>query len=167
MKNKTAFTLVAIVILFMIFPITAYANSSWHWLTKTRPLDVLPYVVILTLAIEYFTIKKANSINQSIKLFLVVCFANAISFLLPYVILFIVPDPAGYTFEMLLKNLPTYSIGIGYLFLTLVAEVPIVFICFMNNVKSKKNLFVSIILVNVATTVMVAVIERIICRGSW
>lgn len=68
--------IVIMVSLNMLFSTTAYANSSWHWLTKTRPLDVLPFVVVLTILIEYTAIKNANSINRPFLLFIIVCFAN-------------------------------------------------------------------------------------------
>lgn len=31
---------------------TAYANSSWHWVSQTRPYDVLPIAIIVTLLVE-------------------------------------------------------------------------------------------------------------------
>jgi hypothetical protein len=53
----------------LFLSISAYANSSWHWLTKTNPFDILPYAVILTLLIEYVAIQKANYLDSSIRLF--------------------------------------------------------------------------------------------------
>lgn len=166
MKHRKIDTLAAVIILSVFFSATAYANSSWHWLTKTTPFDILPYVVVLTLFIEYIMMKNLNSINRPFRLFIIVCFANLVSFLLPYGVL-LIPSDVGYTFEMSLKHLPQYTVGAGYLFLTLVAEVPIIYMSLKNVVSNRKKFFVSIIIVNVVTTMMVAVVERIFCRGVW
>ena len=166
MKKKTLIRLIAVIAIAMLFPITAYANSSWHWLTKTVPFDILPYVVVLTLAIEYFLLKTVNVIIKPFRLLLVVCAANLASFLLPFAVL-LAPDEVGYTFEMSINHWPTYIIGLGYLFLTLIVEVPVVYYSLRGVVENKKKLVNSIIIVNVITTVMVAVIERIVCKGSW
>ena len=166
MRNKRTYTLIIALILCMLLPTTAYANSSWHWLTKTTPFDVLPYAVVLTLLIEYVTVKKLNSIIHPFRLLAIICLANTASFLLPYAIL-LMPSAVGYTFEMSIKHLPIYIVGFGYLFLTLVAEVPIVYISLRNIVTNRRRLLISIITVNVVTTIMVAAIERIFCRGSW
>lgn len=166
MKDKEIYTLIYIMILSMVFSTTAYANSSWHWLTKTTPFDILPYAGVLTLLIEYITIKKSNSINRPFKFFVIICLVNMASFLLPYAIL-LMPSDFGYAFETSIKHLPNYIIAFGYLFLTLIAEVPIVYISFKNIVTNKKKFLLSIIIVNIVTTIMVAFIERIFCEGSW
>jgi hypothetical protein len=64
MKNKKYYVLLFIAIFIILFPTAAYANSSWHWLTTTTPFDILPYVVVLTLAIEYVAIKKHKCCNH-------------------------------------------------------------------------------------------------------
>ena len=166
MKKKTLISSVVIITIIMLFPTTAYANSSWHWLTKTIPFDILPHVVVATLLIEYFSLKTVNSITKHFRLLLVVCAANLASFLLPFAVL-LLPSAVGYTFEMSISHLPKYIIGLGYLFLTLIAEIPVVYISLRGVVENKKKLVISIVIVNVITTVMVAVIERIVCEGSW
>ena len=166
MKQKKWVSIILAIMLLTCMPITTYANSSWHWLTKTNPFDVLPYAVILTLLIEYVTIKRANSITRSLRLFIVICLANVASFLLPYAIL-LMPSDVGYTFEMSIRNLPRYIVGSGYLFLTLIAEVPVVYISLKKFITNKKRFLMTIIIVNAVTTIMVAIIERVICKGSW
>jgi len=121
---------------------------------------------MLTLLIEIIAIKKVNAIKQNKKLIAVICLANLVSFLLPYAIL-LAPSAAGYTFEMSVNNLPIYTVGLGYLFITLLAEVPIIYIGLKNTVENRGKLILSIIAVNVVTTGMVAAIERIVCRGMW
>ena len=166
MKKKTISIIALIIILSVLFPTTAYANSSWHWLTKTRPFDILPYVVVLTLIIEFIAIGKLNSIRSTIKLFLVICLANLASFVLPYTV-YLLPSAVGYTFDMSISHMPLYIVGFGYLLLTLIAEVPIVYISFIKNVLNRKKLIISIITVNATTTLFVAIIERVFIKGSW
>ena len=153
-------------LLILLFPTVAYANSSWHWLTNTNPFDVLPFAAILTLLIEYIAIKKANAISRSWRLFVIISIANIASFLLPFAVL-LLPSEIGYSFEMSIQHLPKYIVGIGYLLLTLIVEMPVVYISYQKIVSNKKRLIISIIMVNAATTIMVAAVERIICRGSW
>jgi hypothetical protein len=68
---------------------------------------------------------------------------------------------------MSIRYLTKYIVGTGYLILTLVAETPVIFFSFRNIVENKKRLLVSIITANVVTTIMVAIIESVICRGTW
>ena len=106
------------------------------------------------------------AITRSLRLFIVICLANVASFLLPYAIL-LMPSDVGYTFEMSIRNLPRYIVGFGYLFLTLIAEVPVVYISLKKFITNKKRFLMTIIIVNAVTTIMVAIIERVICKGSW
>ena len=166
MKRKivACAVLTSLLLLCMCLPVSA--NSSWHWLTETIPFDILPYVVVLTLLIEYVVIKKVNRLPTSVKPLIVICLANLVSFLLPYARL-LKPSSPEFTFEMLLHKMPNYMVGFGYLTLTLMAEVPIIYFSFKNAVSSKKKLLISIVAVNAVTTAMVAVVERVFCRGEW
>ena len=170
MKSRKYAVPILMVVFIFLFPKTAYANSSWHWLTENTPFDILPYVVILTLIIEFAAIKILNPVDNSakntVRLLAIICFANLASFLLPYTI-WLAPSAVGYTFEMSINGLPIYTVGGFYLFLTLLAEVPIVYFGLRNIVVNRKKLLASVICVNVITTVMVTFIEKIICRGSW
>ena len=166
MKNRTICIIALILMISVLFPTIAYANSSWHWLTKTKPFDILPYVVVLTLLIESITIGKVNSIRRYIMLFLVICLANLASFILPYIV-YLLPSSVGYTFDMSISHLPLYIIGFGYLLLTLIAEIPITYISFRKEVSNRKKLLLSIIAVNAMSTLFVAVMERVFIEGSW
>ena len=166
MKNKKIQALTIAGMLSMILSTTAYANSSWHWITKTTPFDILPYVIILTLFVEYIVIKNGASIKSPFKLAIIICLANLISFLLPYAIL-LMPSDAGYTFEMSIAYWPKYIVGVGYLLLTLIAEIPVVYLSFKKVVTNRKKLLVSIVAANIVTTIMVVAVERLFCKGSW
>ena len=42
---------------------SAFANSSWHWLTSS-PLVVLPFAIVLTLVIETFAVVKYGRVSN-------------------------------------------------------------------------------------------------------
>ena len=91
--------------------------------------------------------------------------ANAASFLLPYALL--LNDPVYPKFDDMLNAGPNYIVGAGFVILTLVLEIPIVYNLLKKHVDSKKKLLWSIIGSNIVTTAMVAVIERIVTDGYW
>ena len=51
------------------FPMLASANSSWVWISETRPYDILPFVVIGTLLIETVAVNLVGKINNWYKSF--------------------------------------------------------------------------------------------------
>lgn len=166
MKSKRMFTLILIVVFSPILTTAAYANSSWHWLTDEVSVSILPYVVVMTLLIEFGVLKFVNSIKPTLKLFAIVCLANVASFLLPYAAL-LLPSDVGYNFEKSINHLPIYTVGLCYLLLTLAAEVPILYNAFKNTAASRKRLLISIAAVNTITTIIVAAVERTLFKGIW
>ena len=88
---------------------TAYANSSWHWVSQTRPYDVLPIAIIVTLLVEIIgTIRFAGT--NKIKSILVILIGNLVSFLTPYLLAL----NSWYGFENTLNHTPFYNVGIFY-----------------------------------------------------
>ena len=107
---------------------TAYANSSWHWVSQTRPYDVLPIAIIVTLFVEFVgTIRFAGT--NKLKSILVILIGNLASFLTPYLFAL----NSWYGFENTLNHTPFYNIGIGYFIITLMVEFPIVYFGLHNN----------------------------------
>lgn len=159
---------ITIIICFIILiPKRAYANSSWIWLTKHRPWDILPPAAFATIVIEVLAIWLIPHTVNFIKTALVVILANFISFFLPYVYLLIDPTNPGYSYLKLLETGPYYIVGGFFVFLTLFLEGPVVYNCLKNNVESKKKLIWTVIVSNITTTIMVAVIERMIAYGIF
>lgn len=72
-------------------PTFAYANSSWRWISDTRPYDVLPFVIIITLAAETISIIKFSHIGNKVKTFLIVLIGNILSFAAPYILTALFP----------------------------------------------------------------------------
>ena len=142
-----------------------FADSSWCWLTDTRPFDILPPVALATIVIEVLAIWLIPHTGQFMKPAVAVILANAASFLLPYSVL--VFNQVYPKFEDALNAGPNYIVGFGFVMLTLLIEIPIVYNLLKKHVDSKKKLLWSIIGSNIVTTAMVAVIERMVTNGYW
>jgi hypothetical protein len=158
-----------IFILLNILPV--YANSSWYWFAG-NPITILPYIIIGTLFVEIFSLIMFNKIKQKILFAITVIIANFASFLLPYIYMGLNDEmELNYGFiEMLNYNidkLPMYIINIGYLIVTLVIEIPIVYAIFNNKVENKRKFICSIAIINIITTIIIAIIEHIIYKGKW
>ena len=153
-----------------LYPAIIYANSSWHWVTRS-PKKVLPIAVFLTLVLETIGIYTYNKIKDKGKVLFIVTIANIVSFILPYVERANRHMPTSGTWFWAWRSAfdsgPYYMVLFGYLFLTLIAEIPIVYYYLGKIVDNKKKLLNSIISVNIVTTLIVAVLERLLCRGQW
>ncbi len=176
-RNKTIITAITATILTITFPITAYANSSWCWVSQTRPYDLLPIAIIVTLLIEVLSINYIAKIRNLKIVIPVVSLANLLSFLFPYLWITIdpmnvyamFPDGEGLfgIIERSVEHTPVFTISIFYLILTLLIEMPIVFLFLRNKVVKKHNLILTIIITNTITTALTFALERIFCRGAW
>ena len=171
MKAKLVLRIViSLLILLILFPQLVYANSSWHWISNYRPIDILPFVVIATLLIEIFMVKRLGDVRNLVLTIIVVSIANIASFVVPY-LLFLLPNELGIPsyqyFMMRINNWPTYNVGLMYLILTLVVEVPIVYHLLKKDCDKRKKLLRVVIVANILTTVLVAVVERMISVGQW
>ena len=168
MKNKKVL-LFTIVFLFLSVPFYVSANSSWCWISETRPYDILPWVALATILIETWMIIRYGKTDEVIHVIAVVILVNFISFVFPYIIYYasrsmMVVDK---DFRSMLEHWPAYTVGGWFLVLTIVLEVPILYFDLKEKVANKKSLLKILIIANVLTTLMVAVVERIACRGRW
>ena len=62
---------------------------------------------------------------------------------------------------------PNWIVSWLFLALTILFEMPIAYVLLKNQVESVKKLLITIVGVNVITTAMVAVIERMVTNGYW
>ena len=177
MKNKTLFSFLAVLLLVFLFPTAAFANSSWHWISSTRPFDLLPIVITATLLTEILSIYYIAKV-KSLKIIIpVVTLANLTSFLIPYIWLGLNPDNVYslytseegllYAINYTVQSSPTFTISILYLLITLFAETPIVYFFLRKRAANKKILFIVIIAANILTTAVTFAAERIFCHGEW
>ena len=163
--KKFLLTLLFCFIFLSVFPVTVFANSSWYWISETRPHDVLPFVIVLTLAIEILSIYFIPKTKNLPKVISLIFLANLFSFSAPYLFLYI--TPSLYSFEQTLKHTPFYTVGAVFLLVTLIVEVPTVYFALKKSSAKTKMLLFTVIGTNVITTLFTAVIERVVCRGSW
>lgn len=146
--------------------VPAFADSSWVWISETRPYDVLPWVAIATLIIETGIIWYVGRTGRLLKVFCVVTLGNLLSFAVPY--LPVVMDPIHTKLHSALEHWPVYTVGFLYLVITILVELPIEYRLLRGDAgERQKPLLYAVIGSNVLTTVMVAVVERIFCRGHW
>ena len=166
MKRRVAIRIIVLSsLMLLILPQAVFADSSWCWLTDTRPFDILPPVALATVVIEVLAIWLIPNTGKLMKTAVAVILANAASFLLPYSVL--VFNQVYPKFEDALNAGPNYIVGFGFVMLTLLIEIPIVYNLLKKHVDSKKKLLWSIIGSNIVTTAMVAVIERMVTNGYW
>ena len=166
-KSKPALRIsIMIMALMVLFPVNAFADSSWVWISEKRPFDILPWVAMGTILIEWLSIWLIPKTGHALKVLGIVMIANAASFLLPYA--FLKADLSWYgTFEHILDSGPHYIVSGVFLLLTLLVEMPIVYNVLKSKVQDKKKLQLTIIISNMITTAGVAIIERLITEGYW
>ncbi|MCQ2547002.1 MAG: hypothetical protein MJ161_05585 [Clostridia bacterium] len=163
LKEKTAVFAFAIIMIFI--PQAVFADSSWIWLTDNRPFDILPPVAAATIVIETLAIWLIPHTGHFLKTAGIVILANAASFLLPYAIL--LTDQVHPGLQNVLNSGPYYIVSAFFLSLTIGLEFPIIYNSLKKHVDNKKKLLCTIIGANIVTTVMVAVIERIVTDGYY
>jgi hypothetical protein len=164
----------------------ASANSSWIWLTFA-PAYILPFVAVGTVIVEtvgiykYGVLKKdSNPKNILSLLTVVVCLVNLLSFVGPLVfsVNIIYDDFAStgdggsaelmsWAWEKYIQNWPSFIVGLGFLFLTLCIEMPVILALFERYTEDKKRFVKAIALSNAVTTMSVVIIERTLCQGHW
>ena len=169
MKKYKLFSLSVISLLgALMFTVSASANSSWVWISETRPYDILPFVVVGTLLIETVAVNLVSKVDNWYKTFFAVFVGNIISFIAPYIgysnSLY---GQMGYTLSQIIDRGPYYTVGTAFLLLTLIIELPVVYFMLKKDADSKKKLAVTIVLANIVTTALVAVVERTLCYGRW
>ncbi|MBR2675071.1 MAG: hypothetical protein IKE52_06455 [Mogibacterium sp.] len=165
-KNNLLSKIVGVILIFAAFTSIVYANSSWYWISELRPFDILPWVVLGTILVEWLIIYLVPKTGQCAKVLGLVIIANTASFLLPY--LFLKMSNSWYgTFERILDSGPHYIVSGVYLVLTIVIEFPIMYEGLKKNVEDTKLLNKTILVANIITSIGVAVVERLITEGSW
>ena len=165
MEKRITRVIVITCFVFLIIPQAVFADPSWCWLTDTRPFDILPPVALATIVIEVLAIWLIPHTGKFMKTAVAVILANAASFLLPYALL--LSDPVYPRFDDVLNAGPNYIVGFGFVMLTLLIEIPVIYNLLKKHVDSKKKLLWAIVGSNTVTTAMVAVIERMVTNGYW
>lgn len=155
-------------VLLSAFSLTAFANSSWVWISETRPYDVLPFVAAATLIIETAVLNLSLKLNNWSRTFVGVLIGNLISFAVPYIGYSNTTPYSDYlSLPEILNRGPFYTVGAAFLIVTVAVELPFMYFWLKKDVKNKNLLVLVTLLANVATTVMVALCERLLCEGHY
>lgn len=156
-----------LIVLCMVFlPLTASANSSWRWLSEARPYDVLPVVVIITIAIETPALWLVLERKRLAKIAFIVIIANLLSFAAPYLIDYL-DEMRFLTMRELMDKFPSYTVRAAYLWATLLVELPVVCLTLRKHAGNKLHFLMTAVGANVLTTLIAAAAERIFCYGKW
>ena len=154
-------------ILLSFFSISAFANSSWVWISETRPYDVLPFVAVATLIIETAALNGFLKIGNWHKVFSGVLIGNLISFAVPYIGYSNTTPYYDFPLRDILERGPFYTVGGAFLIITVAVELPFMYFWLKKDAKNKKLLILVTVLANVVTTAMVALCERLLCEGHY
>lgn len=146
---------------------TAHTNSSWIWISRTRPVDVLPWVAIATVLCEWLLLVRFAGLRRRGKALGVVALANLASFAVPYAVYYLGYGIDGLDFSKFLDHWPSYTVGIAFVIATIAIELPVVYAGLKNDALDRKRFVCVAIVANVLTTALVAVAERLFCRGRW
>ena len=164
---KRRMTALAALMMICLLPMTASANSSWRWLSEARPYDVLPFVAVITVAIETTALWYVLGKKHLVKIAIVVVIANLLSFAAPYLWMhFEMHVEALKSFSWLMEEGHYYTVGGVFLFMTLMIETPVVFLTLRKNAGNKWRFLLFAVGANVATTIITAAAERIFCYGQ-
>jgi hypothetical protein len=175
-KKLRIFSLL-LLLFYITYPQIVYANSSWKWLTA-RPWDLLPIAIIATIILETYIISNYGKVPNIYRVFTAVCIANLVSFLAPYI------RRTYYSWNYFHRGAstplndissgfyhaifqPYYTVESFYLLLTLILEVPLVYLMLHRKSSDRKKLPIAIIAANIITTVITFALERIFCHGRW
>ena len=168
-KRYNSFSAFVVCIIFSLaFPMHAYADSSWHWISDTRPYDVLPYVIVMTLAIETFSVVLLGKVPRIGKVFCFVAIANILSYLAPYLFWYwfgFQGDGIYRTYAEFMEHWPVFTVGILYTIMTLAVEVPVVYKALKKDTENRKRLLWVIIAANLVTTLITYLCEHHFCNG--
>ena len=116
---------------------TVFADSSWVWISETRPHDVLPWAAIATLAIETWMLCHFCRIEKTFKVFCVVVLGNLLSFSAPYVMAAL--DEVHTDFLFSLEHWPYYITGTASLLVTVAVELPVEYGLLKKNVPEQRQ----------------------------
>lgn len=110
-----------------------------------------------------------GKISTKFRAVVAIIIANLASFLLPYIIrAYSLKATSGENaWEDAFEGGPYYIVLFEYLFLTLVIEIPIVYSLLKKQTENNKRLLITIVVVNVVTTLAVAILERNLYYGHW
>ena len=169
MKNKMKLGIFFVMMFWISSVKWVYADSSWMWLSKEKPYELLPIAIVFTILIEVIMVWRLLQIENLKKVVFIVIAGNMLSFFIPYITNYaLLREEMGYkSIERAFSTGPYYIVGLGYLFLTIAIELPFIYAALKEEIKGKKKGVLVICIANVITTFFVFILERIKCYGQW
>jgi hypothetical protein len=162
--------------LIFLLPSACFANSSWGWLTDA-PYTLLPLAIALTLIIETLGLIRFAGVFKPWRALFIVSVANVCSFIVPYFMVFFLdvffgwenPWSWSHIERRILNGPDSYLVNLFSVAITLVVELPVVYYGLRNTVSAdgRRRLFWTIVWLNLLTTLIVAIIERMACVGGY
>ena len=78
MRKRNILNPALIIALITLFPSKVFADSSWIWISEKRPFDILPWVAIGTILIEWLSIWLIPKTGHCLRVLGIVMIANAL-----------------------------------------------------------------------------------------
>lgn len=172
-KHRGMIAFCAVFICVFMFPMTASANSSWHWLSSKKPYELLFIIAPLTIAAESAAIDHIPKIRKPAKVIGIVGAANLASFFAPYAaiilnaLLYSPEIDIEWELTYTIDYMPYYTVGVFFLIVTLCVELPIVYFSLRKDCQKRHLLLITVIVSNIITTALCALAERLLCHGAW
>ena len=167
-KHRRYSIAVCLLVLSAMLATPVFANSSWRWLTDTRPYDLLPMAIVMTLTIEILAINYIPRVNKLAQTAFWVTLGNLMSFGSTYLVTYLGSGVIK-TFDEMLEYTPVYTIGIFSFLLTAAVEIPLIHWRLSKGFDERqhRNLLLTLLCVNGLTTALVFILERTLAPGRW
>lgn len=150
-----------------------HETLPWVWLSNNRPWDIAVWllaiaIVVETLAIWWVPKTGTPKMGMLVRIALTVTAANIVSLLLPYYMFYGADLNMYYTnFQEYIEVGYGYFVGRFYVLLTFLVESPLVAFSLFFCTEKRKTLFITVFASNIATTIIVALIERAYAPLTW
>ena len=161
-REKAAVTLLTALCIATALPVAAFAHSSFIWDTAARPVYVLPFTFVLSVAVEYSALTFIAHVRRPWKTFAVVLAGNVLAFgaAAAFYLYLNRNEPAGWAW-------PPYMIGTVFVFASFLVEVLIETAILYKDAGKLSKVMWTLLIANAATGGIAAAAERLICTGYW
>lgn len=160
--GRTLSALLTALCVAMVLQVGALAHSSFIWDTAARPVYVLPFAFVLSVAIEYSALTFIAHVKRPWKTFAVVLAGNVLAFgaAAAFYLYSNRNEPAGWAW-------PPYIIGGIFLVASFLVEVLIEAAILHKDAGKLSKVVWTLLIANAATGGIAAAAERLICTGHW
>lgn len=148
----------------LTLPTVGLAHAYWIWKSELRPYDVLPVALVIGTAIEVCALMFIAKVRRPWKALIILLVINVLSILIPFVIYAMRDSSLGLTLAQRIERIP-YLIGIIYGFALILFKMPIEFFTLKRDAPSNQKLFWVVLITNIITTSLYAIMERTFCWG--